>query len=173
MGIPMTRFDGVFFSHDPKTLKITRKNDVKNERLASGKLLSGNILQGPVKITGTGELYGENCARDFTKLMNAYAKRKASVLSVPYVGAVRAVLTELSMLCEPKAGYIGISFAFDSVHGGEKPKVKNAPYRTAEENEDLWDIAYEEGMSINELTALNPHIRFIDSLNEGERVRLY
>ena len=173
MNEAMTRFDGVFFSHDPKTLKITGETDVRSERLASGRLVTGNILKGAVKISGTGELYGEHYREDLDKLTDAYVSRRVSVLSVPYIGAVRAVLSQLTLSNEPSDGFVGVSFTFDLVHTDEKPEIRNAPYRIARENEDLWDIAYEEGVSINTLAALNPHIRYIDSLSEGERVRIY
>lgn len=169
----LMRFDGVFLSHDPKTLKISVQNDVNTQRLLTGLSLTLDTLEGVRAISGTGELFGERCTEDFKKLKDAYTKRRAAVLAVPYMGASRAVLSKLEFTGGSKAGFMGVEFRFELVHGASHAAIKRAPVHIAEEGEDMWDIAYREGVSIEELVRLNPHIRYINELDEGERVKLY
>lgn len=172
MSVEILRFASVSLSHNPKELKIRRKT-----RLDSAKLLSGGVKErtseGVAGVSGRGELFGENCKDDLETLMKLFVLRKSAVLSVPYLGAMRAVLTELSVAAEPRAGYIAVDFEFTAVPSENVPEVKCEPYIKAYSHDKMWNIAYRTGTDVNELVRLNPHIRFIDDIDEGERVRLY
>ena len=106
--------------------------------------------------------------------MRLRSRNKSEILSVPELGAVRAVLSGLSLNCEPRKDYISVSFEFRCI-SDEKKAEKIMPYKVykTKEEESLWDIAYKFGTTVDALAALNPGIRRIDEVEEGKEVRLY
>ena len=166
------RFAGVYLSHNPKALKFTRKNEHSSQRLLSGGR-SESTLGDIGSVSGRAELYGESCQSDLHLLQELCAGRADEVLSIPYLGAMRAVLTDLTLAAEPKADYIAVDFVFTAAQGRAVSEIKCAPYYTANSRDNLWDIAYKFGKDVTELVRLNPHIRYINEIEWGERVRLY
>ncbi len=169
----MMRFAGVSLSHDPKNLKLTKKKKLSSKRLLSGRQTLETSEQ-IIGVSGRGELCGKSCMEDLYKLLRLSKSCEADVLSMPYLGAIRAVLTDISLAGEPRADYIAVDFVFERAPDTAHPEIMCAPvYEVTNSGENLWDIAYRFGKDINELVRINTHIRHIENIAQGERVRLY
>ncbi len=167
------RFGGVALSHNPKELSVKYAKRLSSDMLVSGGYSKEKVVRLPERISGRGELYGSGCLNDYGRLMTFYREDKASIVSVPYLGAFRAVITSLTLAAEPKEDYIAVNFEFTAAPGKAKKLPDLQPYyETRRDGEDMWDIAYYYGLDINELVGLNPHIRKIRDLDRFERVRL-
>lgn len=167
------RFAGISLSHNPKELTVKRNKNVPQRRLLSGRNESGFALCAGDTISGKGELFGENCASDLDLLESIREKNQPAPLVVPCFGAFMAVLTELSLEAQPRGNYAAVSFVFTAVQPESRPEIRTDQYFTVNGVSTLWDVAYQFGADINKLVELNPHIRKIMILEEGERVRLY
>ena len=169
----LLKFNEVELSHNPAALSVRYRKTVKESRLISGRRVGATILREPESISGKGELYGENALDDFNKLMSLCGVSRPSPLSLPYLGAFMAVLSELTLAAEPRENYIAVNFVFRAVAGEDHPEIRSERYVVAHEGESLWDIAYRYGADINSLIALNPNIRKIHELEDGVKVVLY
>ena len=100
-----------------------------------------------------------------------------------------AYFVELSLRQEPRADYVGYSFAFwegydghstgvQVTGGGGEPETGPAAStagerrHTVRQGETLWGIARDYGLSLTELIALNPQIKNPNLILAGEEVRL-
>ena len=173
MNDALMSFNGVAISHNPAALLVKRRKKVYSKYMISGREKSGAVLGEAEIITGSGKLCGDNWRSDLNILMKMCAENKAAPLSMPYFGAFTAVLTELTIAAEPKPDHVSVNFEFRAAGGRIHPPLRGKPYCAARQGDRLWDIAYENGMDVNEIVRLNPHIRYIMWLEEGEKVRLY
>lgn len=168
------RFGGLSVSHNPKTLKITRSKKISSVGLVGGVSRLSNVCDDISKISGTGELYGEDCFLVYDRLLRMCFKNKAEILAIPELGAFRAVLEEISVLAEPKDNFLSVAFSFRAVSSGKEPeRILPERYCEANRDESLWDISYRFDVPVENLVRLNPHIRKILKLKEGEKVRIY
>ena len=173
MNQALIRFGGVELSHNPKKLSVQRRRTLRSVRTLSGGRIDCPTLSQGEKISGTGELFGESCEADYLKLLAMCGNSTAAVVSIPCFGAFRAVLTSLTLAAEPKDGYIAVDFTFTAAAAEYRPPFgRKTECVTQRSGVDLWDIAYECGCDVSRLVELNPHIRNIRSLKEGERVKL-
>ena len=172
MNNAVMRFDGIHLSHNPKALRVQRRQTVRSERLLSGGAAETVSIE-PEIISGTAELFGESCLSDYEKLEQLCRSGRAAALSAPFLGAFSAVLTEITLAAEPREDYIAVSFTFKATANGSHQEPKHGPYCYPDFGETYWDIADRFGTTVEELVALNPQIRSITFLTGRERVRLY
>lgn len=169
--VPM-RFDGFTFGHNPSKLRIEDADSVSAILPPVAPPDSRLMGRKPRVIRGEGELYGADCIEQYAGLYALYMQARKGILSLPHMTPMTAYLKELSLTASPKENILGIAFTFIEARGESAP-VSVEPYYTVRENgESLWDIAYAFGSDMDTLVRLNPKIRFIDELNEGEKVRL-
>lgn len=168
------RFGGISLSHNPKTLKIVRNKKINSVGLVSGLNKLSNVCEGVSKVSGTGEIYGDDCFLLYDKLLRMCLKNKAEILAVPELGAFRAVLEDISVTAEPRENFLSVAFTFRAVNSGREPeKIMPRQFYTAADGESLWDVSYKFGVTVERLAELNPHIRKILEMKEGEKVRIY
>lgn len=174
MRMAVMRFGGLQLSHNPKSLKIVRKKKVNLIRSIDGEDRLSDIFDDVSKISGTAELFGSDCFVVYEKLLRLRFQNKSEILAIPKLGAMRAVLSDLTLLCEPKKDFLAVSFEFQAVTDGRKAE-RIMPYKTytAVSGESLWDIAYRFDTTVERLVELNPDIRKINELNNGKEVKIY
>lgn len=166
------RFCGYSLRHNPATLRIDCAENIRelgSPCCAPKSACLGNRLR---HIVGEGELYGADCIEQFRALEKLCANGEEGLLSLPKMPSIHAYLKELRMLAEPKEDMLKYRFEFVESRRSENKTPDAAYYMTVVPNESLWDIAYRYKMPIETLVHLNPQIRYIDWLEEGERVRL-
>lgn len=166
------RFCGYTFEHNPSKLKIADSARLR-AILPPGSLPDSVVPGRGLRIVkGEGELAGADCLVRYERLRALYERGEKGILALPGVKAMTAYLSELSVTAEPLEDVIGYRFTFTEARG-EGSAVSGADvYTVSEDGESLWDIAYANGIGIDELVRLNPQIPFIGSLDENEKVRL-
>lgn len=166
------RFRGHTLHHNPATLRIECAENVRELAFPYAAPKSeylGNRLR---HIVGEGELYGEDCIEQFRALEKLCADGGEGLLSLSHTPSIHAYLKELRMIAEPKENVLSYRFEFIEA----KPPAGEGPcsgyYETIVPDESLWDIAYRYRIPIDTLVRLNPQIRYIGFLEQGEKVRL-
>ena len=173
MNDAVIRFAGIRLSHNPKTLKIQRRKKLRSERLLSGEGALETVAEEPSVISGTAELFGEECFRDFEKLSRLCKSCSFSPLSIPYFGAFRAVLSDLTLTAEPRYDHISVGFTFRIAQDPPGDESFLPQYCRANSGDSFWDISYRFNVPVEELIELNKGIRDIMCLEDQERVRLF
>ena len=159
------------WEHNP--LEVTVSHENKNGIVTLG-MYGERQLEGVRKCTvikGKGELVGENCVKTYEKLSALFKEKKSGILTVPGLAPIRAQFCELSAQATTVPDVITYSFTFKECESFENYIAKKEKY-IAKKGENLFDISYSEGVSLDTLVELNPHIRYIDDLKEGEEVML-
>lgn len=123
-----------------------------------------------MKISGSGQLYGEDCAEQFERLFEVFKNSGKEVLSVPNLPSIYAVFEKLEIKGEPKPNVLEYSFVFREIM--EKKEKTVITYFDCENGQTLWDIAYKTGVKIDELVRLNPDVKFPDENLGTRRVKL-
>ena len=166
------RFCGYTFPHNPAALKIENTGNIRELNspcCEPGSMHLGSRLR---RISGEGELYGADCIAQFEELQRLFERGEEGLLSLPKQPAIYAYLKELQMTAQPKENVLGYRFVFLEARPPEKDNAVIESYETCTAGESLWGVSYRFGVPIDELVRLNPQIKYIDSLDSGEKVRL-
>lgn len=169
--VPM-RFCGRSFHHNPAKLKIECAGNIRELSSPCCEPQSAYLGERLRRISGEGELYGADCIAQYRALQALFEGGEAGLLLLPHMPAIRAYLKELEAIELPVEDVLTYRFVFLESEPFEKEKTLREYYETIVEGESLWDISEICGTSIDTLVRLNPQIRYIDSLDRGERVRL-
>ncbi len=171
MVLAFMRFGDYVWGHNP--LSVTIENEMLeytriHPRKGEFHYTQGN---GCRVIKGKGELVGKNCHEQYQKLYEMFLKGKTELLSVPGFLPLFARFTHLSVIGDATPDLLKYYFEFTETESVMSEGSKN-PFHIAKLDETLYDISYEESVSIDRLVNLNPQVRRPDILKEGERIRL-
>ena len=188
MRLASMRYKDYVWPHNPRVYTIEYK------RMGARKVPFGRYhLQdlGPAQrvMRGEGEFVGEGAYGEFKKLATVFYAGGPGLLVHPVWQTSNAYFVELSLRQEPRADYVGYSFAFwegydghstgvQVTGGGGEPETGPAAStagerrHTVRQGETLWGIARDYGLSLTELIALNPQIKNPNLILAGEEVRL-
>ncbi len=170
MILSLMRFAGHNFRHNPVEIKIENKKLRKSSLVPFRGEVSAEGLRKCTVISGKGEFVGEDCIEQYKKLHSLYEKGERGVLSIPGLMPFYAYISGLTALGETTPDLISYSFEFTEITGIREQRKRE--YHTVSEGETLYDIACVEGVSLESLATLNPHLRRPDDLCVGEKVRL-
>ena len=155
MNTALMRFQDYTWKHNPKTIQVACRREIKEWKLPG----QGNLLQdlGPGKriVTGEGELFGEDCLLQFRTLAALCEQGGTGLLILPDSTGFEASLVSLTMAGQAGPDIVGYRFEFWEQVG-----------------ETLWDISKLYGISISELARRNPNVKRPDQLAAGEKVAL-
>lgn len=165
------RFDSYTWHHNPKTLEIKGGKKIVTLGVAYGSDVLQNFGEKPITISGTGELYGDNCLRQYEKLKEVYEKGNCAVLCLPKLKPMYAYFDSLSVVAQNVKDVLTYSFSFTQVNR-EKAQVPCAQYITVKGSTTLWDISHKYSVDIETLIELNDRIMFINDIKAGEMVRV-
>lgn len=171
MILSLMRFAGFTWEHNPLEINISQEN--KSNTINLGPF-GERKLEGSRKCTvikGKGELIGENCVEVYEALSALFKEKKSGILTIPGLPPIRAQFSEFNAQASTLPDVITYSFTFTECESSESYIVKKGKY-LAKEGENLFDISDSEGVPLDTLVKLNPHIRYIDDLREGEEVLL-
>lgn len=173
MKMAVMRFGEINLPHNPRTLKIENKQSVSTTDLLGGERVVRGISSELLTVKGTGELYGDKCFEQYNALKKFCFQRKPEILSLPEIGAIKAVLCKLDLSAEPKDRLLTVDFEFRQVNDAQAAEAITPPlYHTAAKGECLWDIAYVHQVKIERLVELNPWLRNIWNIESGREVKL-
>lgn len=166
------RFGGMSLSHNPHKLIIERESNIVELSPpccdADSVDLGGKIS----RISGEGELYGADCMKRFASLEALQRERVRAKLSLPRRRPIYAYLKELELIAEPVDNVLKYRFVFIQAQSPRKSERFAVYHTVTQAGESLWDIAYAYKTPIEKLIELNTAIPYIDSIDEGVKVRI-
>ena len=167
--VPM-RFNGVEWHHNPKEIVFECDKTVKELCSAGSTAYIQDFGRKNMIVSGTGELYGEDCLEQFDRLLTLFKKGGRGVLVIPKITPIFAVFESLKIKGEPKPDMLEYSFVFREVMEEKRTEKVNACI--GQEGERLWDISYKYGIPIDTLVKLNPSVKRHDISLFGRVIKL-
>lgn len=167
--IPM-KFKDYRWEHNPRELVFECGSDVKELKVPYGKARVQNMGRKNMTVKGEGELYGEDCMEQFSRLYSLFKQGGAGVLSIPKLKPIYAVFESVKIIGEPKPDILTYSFVFRELMELEKSEPPTS--YTVKAGESLWDISYSLDIPIDALVKLNPQIKRPDEPEAGSTVIL-
>ncbi len=166
--VPM-RFKGFSWHHNPREITFECGKKVNEHKSPFGKAYIQDTGRKNMIVKGVGELYGTDCMEQFDRLLQLFKSGGQGVLAIPKLTPIYAIFESIKILGEPKPDVLTYSFVFREVME-RKTDVK--PFSYIAKNETLWDISHKFDISIDELVALNIHIKRPDIVLDGSVIKL-
>ncbi len=165
-------FDGFRWLHNPLQIQMTYKRQIQSDFLPfSGERLTPMGMNCRV-ISGKGELVGENAIKVSEKLESLFLSREKGLLTVPGYKPFYAYFAEFSVSGDTTPDLITYSFEFIEANPC-LPQESLLDFHIVLEGETLFDIAYNNGTTVDALVDLNPWVRDPLELEAGKRVTLW
>lgn len=170
-GFANMRYEGFEWQINPMTLTIVQEQALETENTNSGFFESFGASRKISVYKGEGEFVGQDCTDRYKALEAHFMKHKKGVLTLPFGKPFEAYFTKLTLLCDTAPGVVKYGFEF-------RRDLSASPYfgkkslHTVREGENLYDVAYAEGVALDVLLRLNPRIRHPLRLAQGEQVKL-
>lgn len=165
------RFKGYAWLHNPKTLKLENGAKLREDYLFQKCCMITEESSKPTVVKGTGQLYGEDCLKQYAELLKLQAKGGSGILSLPETRPFYAFFKSISLDCDPTPDLITYSFEFVE-DMSKRPLGDTQYYHKVLEGETLWDISFNYDVPIERLVELNPQLKRTDELLSGEQVRV-
>ena len=143
MNTALMRFQDYTWKHNPKTIQVACRREIKEWKLPG----QGNLLQdlGPGKriVTGEGELFGEDCLLQFRTLAALCEQGGTGLLILPDSTGFEASLVSLTMAGQAGPDIVGYRFEFWEQVGEGIPVLREGKdYHIVQEGETLWDFHF-------------------------------
>lgn len=167
--VPM-RFKGVQWHHNPAEISFECDKQINEIKAVSGEAYIQNMGRKNMRISGSGQLFGEDCLEQFDRLLALFEQGGSGVLAIDGIKPIFAVFESVKIIGRPKPDVLEYSFAFREVMEQKSGNIKKV--HIAVEGENLWDVSYKYGISIDTLVALNPDVKRPDELEKGFEVKL-
>lgn len=189
MRLASMRYKDYVWPHNPRVYTIEYKRTMGARKVPFGRYHLQDLGPAQRVMRGEGEFVGEGAYGEFKKLATVFYAGGPGLLVHPVWQTSNAYFVELSLRQEPRADYVGYSFAFWEGYDGHSTGVPGdrGRRRTGDRpgrrygggaaahgapGETLWGIARDYGLSLTELIALNPQIKNPNLILAGEEVRL-
>ena len=192
------RFKDYVWPHNPRVYEIEFRRSVISHKVPMGGYALQTMGRTHRVLKGEGEFAGPGAYDEFRKLGTIFYEETPGILVHPIWQESKAYFVSLSLRQEPKEDYVSYSFEFwecfedqneapalrlvhESAAGGQADgnTAGNTAGSSAEEKvytavygDSLWAIAVRNGMTLNELLALNPQIKNPNILYPGDRIRI-
>ena len=171
MILSLMRFASFVWRHNPVEIKISE--EYKSDVVKFGALGEKRLI--PARkctvIKGKGELVGADSLRVYEELSTLFKEKKTGVLTMPGLAPIVAQFSELTLDADSVPDVVRYGFTFTECDSRDGNNAKKEKY-IASEGESLFGISHDEGVSLEVLVRLNPQIRYIDCLSDGDEVRL-
>ena len=162
------RFRDFTWQNNPVSLRVASARNVEETSIPYGESRTEELGSRRRKVTGEGYFAGEDCMEQWDKLQAAFAQKGPGILQLPGVTPFWALMDSLELIGAQGKDLVRYGFSFTEWEG--QPAYSGSGRYRACQGESLWDYANRWGVSVEELVALNPHIRDICELQEGEEV---
>lgn len=168
--VPM-RFKNYEWRYNPEEISFECEKNIRELKSPKSTAYIQNLGRKNRLIKGKGQLCGEDCHEQFSKLWEIFEEDGAGVLALAFIKPVYAVFEKLTVIGEPVPDMLTYSFVFRETMECEKSEVSSCC--TAQEDECLWDISYRTRAEIETLLILNPQIKRADEpIQNGKEIRL-
>lgn len=171
MIISNMRFDSFEWQNNPLTVQVELRRRTSQQNMPMYGSVLTDIGCDLRVVKGTGELAGSDCVKQYAELCKVFEKGGKGLLTLPFADPFYAYFTDLALKGEATPDLITYTFEFSEAEHTQASDKKSR-YCVTSEGDTLFDIAYREGLSVDELVSLNPQIKRPDVLEVGEKVRL-
>lgn len=165
------RFKGYSWEHNPKALKLTSTEQLSEQVVPQGKFRIQDFGARSRVVSGTAQLYGDDCLQQYHLLQKLQNQSTSGVLSVPDMQPFYAYFKSIELACDPTPDLVTYNFEFIE-DLTKKAENNDKVYHIVKEDETMWDISYAYDVDIQQLVELNTHIKRLDELEEGESIRI-
>ncbi|MBP0979378.1 MAG: LysM peptidoglycan-binding domain-containing protein [Oscillospiraceae bacterium] len=144
-------FKSFVWPNDPSNLNITllKKNKTDVDNLKILKI-----------IEGSGNFFGPDCHKYFSKLSEIFNDPSPGKLLIPGFNPINAFFSELSITSAPSPEQISYRFKFSEniLKSNKTQKTNNIAYYYIKQNESLWEVSEKFDIPIETLLKKNPSI---------------
>ncbi len=163
------RYKGYTWHHNPKSLEISSEKKVLSVEIPYCADVVKNFGEKELIISGVGELYGEDCFEQYSKLRKLYEESDTEVLCLPNIPPMYAYFKKLNIEADDKENVLTYSFTFVRENKKSERKHYTNTY-TVKGEKSLWEISAKTDTDIDELIKLNPQLMFVDELKDNDEV---
>ena len=183
MNLSPMRFKDFTWPHNPRIYDISFKRHVTCHKVPFGHYVLQDMGVSHRILKGEGEFNGEHAYDDFKKLASLFSDSSPGILSHPVWQASSAYLVALDLRQIPREDFVSYSFEFwecYDLYSAEAEIVQVAPVEPVIDEvwysvvygDTLWDISIRNGMTLNELLAINPQVKNPNILYPGDQIRI-
>lgn len=158
------------FPVNPISIEISSSANCASKPVFNENSVTQNVSVNPVYITGSGELYGDNCNAYCACLQNIIKDKSSGWLILPSAPPVKAFFTKFKFSKSSKKNCVAYSFEFTEDCTRRKAKIP-FKYTIAELGENAFEIANRCDVSVNDIMRLND-LKSPFEINSGDRVVL-
>lgn len=174
MSLQPMKFRTYQWPHNPETIVVERQREWKELKTPFAANTAQDFGCGGRVVTGEGEFFGSDCAKDFQDLERLLEEGKTGLLALPNFTPfpARFVSLKLTRLAEPNLLHYRFEFREDNGAAEQEESGFSGEEYTASAGENLWEIAERFGTTAEILLERNPAVRWPNWLEEGEKVAL-
>lgn len=180
MKLTPMRFKDYVWPHNPRVYEIEFRRDIVCHRVPFGLYALQNTGRPNRVMRGEGEFAGEGAYEQFKELATVFYGTEPGVLVHPLWDTTTAYFVSLEVLQEPTEDYVKYAFEFweccsgydegleeAGAAGSEKAESAGEQQHTVQPGENIWSIAADAGLSVEELLELNQSIKNPGMLTPG------
>lgn len=170
----LMEFAGFRWPQNPASLSVSHARQVQTQAVPYGGEILQDLGRRSIVVTGEGVLKGSRAPMQFETLRKFYETGTVDVLRIMGLPPIMARLTKLELVGKYNPDKLGYRFTFCEDITAPLPKrtVRHGDVYTAQEGDNLWQIANENGTTVETLQVKNPQIQWPGFLPTGMQVAL-
>lgn len=192
MNLSPMRFKNYIWPHNPRVYEIGFTRKMASQHVPFGRSVLSGLGMDCRVLRGEGEFVGAGAYREFQKLATVFYEESPGILVHPVWQTANAWFVELSVQQEPTEDYVRYGFTFWECYDGYRrglTEISSPPDRsgggeasaqadggpveyTVASGDTMYQIARKSGVELSRLVALNPHIRNINLIYPGDKLRI-
>ncbi|MDR0951456.1 MAG: LysM peptidoglycan-binding domain-containing protein [Oscillospiraceae bacterium] len=179
------RYGDYVWPHNPRVYEIIYKRSIVCNKVPGGTYTLTDLGRQQRVLRGEGEFAGQGAYDEFKKLACMFYITEPLTLIHPIWQNAPAWLVYLRLRQEPREDYVAYEFEFWECFNGYELKAReitpppeevNAPAvrltHTVKWGDTLWGIATKNGLTLEELFALNGQLRNMNLIYPGDIIYL-
>ncbi|WP_099204670.1 hypothetical protein [Scatolibacter rhodanostii] len=168
MSLMTMKFKDFVWPNNPTRIEVKESKTIQQTVIPFYGEQTQNMGLMNRRVNGRGYFTGAESGKTFEALQDVFRQSGAGCLQLPGQLPFQALMESLTFIGE--AGENVIEYSFSFVEKENVTSVKSSQIVISRGEESLWDYAFQFSVDIEELIRLNPHIRNLHSLNQGEKV---
>lgn len=185
------RYKSYTWPHNPRVYSIDYRRTMAVNKTPFGGYQLQDLGAAHRVMEGEGEFVGTGAYSEFQRLASVFYSKGPGLLVHPLWQAANTYFVSLKVEQVPRPDYVRYSFEFWEENGlttglatrkvetetgsaeiGGAKSGSQAAYHRVVKGDTLWALANRYGVSLAELTALNPQIKNPNLIRVGEEVRV-